>query len=160
MGIRLGVCHVVIMHWGARRLNGLPLPGLTERSSGMRRILTSPLTVVGFTLTFVFSYVIARGPEPFYYESMGTMLLAPVIYVRLLPAPYNHYLLQAFAANPLGCYLLCWVPVLLLISSVSCAFYSIRRQSFVAALTSLLICLVVFRTYHWLQPLGLTFALY
>ncbi len=148
------------MHWGAHRLDRLSFPGLAERSCNLKRILVSPLTVVSFTVAFVFFYVLVRGPEPFYYESLGTLLLAPVIYVRILPEPYNLYLLHAFAANPLSCYLVCWIPVLLLISSVSCAFYSLRRQSLVAALTSLLICLVVFRAYHWLQPLGMTYALY
>lgn len=119
----------------------------------------APVIVVGLTLLFVFAYVMARGPVPFYYESLGTMLLAPVIYVRLLPEPYNYYLLKAFAANPLGCYLLCWVPVLMLLSAVSCALHSLRRGSLPAALTSLSICVLVFGTYHYLQPFGLTFAL-
>ncbi|MFY8217315.1 MAG: hypothetical protein ACOVMP_12020 [Chthoniobacterales bacterium] len=119
----------------------------------------APVVVVGITVLLVFGYVMIRGPVPFYYESLGTMLLAPVIYVRLLPAPYDYYLLMAFAANPLGCYLLCWVPVLLLVSAVSCALHSLRRGSLPAALTSLSLCVVVFGTYHFLQPLGFTFAL-
>jgi len=128
-----------------------------SRSFGLWTI--APVLVVGLTMLLVFGYVIIRGPVPFYYESLGTMLLAPVIYVRLLPAPYDHYLLMAFAANPLGCYLLCWVPVLLLVSALSCALYSLRRGSLPAALTSLSLCVVVFGTYHFLQPLGFTFAL-
>jgi len=140
----------------------------TQSFAGLRSAKTArslplwtlaPLLVVGITILLVFSYVIIRGPIPFYYESLGTMLLAPVIYVRLLPAPYDHYLLMAFAANPLGCYLLCWVPVLLLVSAVSCALHSLRCGSLPAALTSLSICVVVFGTYHFLQPLGFTFAL-
>lgn len=145
------------MHRDPRGLHEMHPLGLDQRYSAVSRLLFTPGVIVGATLGLIFSYVLIRGPIPFYYESMGTMLLAPAIYVRLLPAPYDHYLLMAFAQNPLGCYLLCFVPVLLLVAAVSCAFHSLRRQSVPAAFTSFGLCGVVFGTYHWLQPLGITF---
>lgn len=141
------------------RNNELPVLGGREKLRACVRWVLSPAIIVGATMLFVISYVMIRGPLPFYYESIGTLLLSPAIYVRLLPAPYDYYLMAACVENPTACYLLCLIPVLLLISAVSCAIHSLRRDSVAAAMTSLALCLIVFGTYHYLQPLGISFIL-
>lgn len=121
-------------------------------------LVCSPAFVVAATATFVGTYIMLRGPIPFYYESMGTLIMSPAIYARLLPEPFDYHFLIALRANPTGCQLLCLVPVLILTSAVSCAVHSLRRHSLPAAFTSMGLCLLVFGIYHWIQPLGITFV--
>lgn len=118
-----------------------------------------PVLIVALTALSVAIYVLLVGPEAFYYESLGTLMLSPIIYVRILPAPLNEYLLYALAANPTGSLLLCLVPVLLLLLSVIAAINALRKRSVRAAVLCFTLCAVVFCTYHWVRPMGMTYVL-
>ena len=61
-----------------------------------KRVIT-PWGVVAFTAMAILTYIFWKGPERFYYESFGTWIVSPGIYVRLLPVPLNEWLLTGFA---------------------------------------------------------------
>lgn len=118
--------------------------------------LFTPWRIVALMTLAVTAYVMWRGPERFYYESYGTWILSPVIYVRLLPPPLNTWLLTAMHQFPVLVHLVCAAPVALLGLSLGCSVRAIRRDSVGFAVLAFALTLTVFAVYHWLQPFGLT----
>ena len=94
-----------------------------------KRLMLTPLRVVGFTAASIMIYVLWRGPERFYYESLGTWAISPSIYVRVLPSPFNQWLLAGIQKIPLLSAALCGAPLVMLLVSSASALYSIWRVS-------------------------------
>jgi hypothetical protein len=124
-----------------------------------KRVVT-PRAVVAFTATAILAYVLWKGPERFYYESFGTWIVSPGIYVRLLPFPLNDWLLRAMHHVPLLTSALHLAPLAMLASSFALSLYSIWNKTLVHALISLGLAATVFSVYHFLQPLGITLMRY
>ncbi len=104
----------------------------------------------------VTAYVLAVGPDEFYYESLGTLILSPIIYLRFVPAsvalPAGRFLLE----HPWSALVLCAIPVVMLVVAVLLGIFAYRKNSLLLSSLALLLTLVVFTTYHYLQPLGFT----
>ncbi len=111
------------------------------------------LALTGVSLAL---YLLWVGPERFYYESFATWIVSPAIYPRLLPAPWNGWLIQTLLHVPGACLLLMAIPVLLLLGALVAGVFSIRRDSRLLAWLCLGGTGLVFGVYHWLQPLGIT----
>lgn len=111
-------------------------------------MLAIPLLVAG--------YVLMVGPERFYYESVGTLLLSPLIYLRFCPPsvalPVGRFLLE----NPWAVMAVCGVPVGMLATAGAFGVAGYARNSLLPALVALLLVVAVFATYHCVQPLGFT----
>jgi hypothetical protein len=120
----------------------------------------TPQRVVAFTATAILIYVFWQGPERFYYESFGTWIVSPGIYVRLLPFPLNEWLLIGMRHVPLLASVLHLAPLVMLALSFALALYSIWNKTVVHALISLALVAAVFSVYHCLQPLGITLIRY
>jgi hypothetical protein len=120
----------------------------------------TPPRVVAFTATAILIYVFWQGPERFYYESFGTWIVSPGIYVRLLPFPLNEWLLIGMRHAPLLASVLHLAPLAMLALSCALAMYSIWNQTVVHALISLALVAAVFSVYHFIQPLGITLIRY
>ena len=118
--------------------------------------ILSPIRIVAFMVVGLLAYLLWIGPERFYYESFGTWILSPVIYVRILPPPFNGVLLHALHDSPGLVYLLYALPIFFLVLATLAAFRSIHRHSVVSALGALALMTLVFGVYHYLQPLGIT----
>jgi hypothetical protein len=116
----------------------------------------TPRRVVAFTATAILIYVFWQGPERFYYESFGTWIVSPGIYVRLLPSPWNGWLLTGLRHVPLLTSVLHLAPLAMLALSCGLAMYSIWNKTVVHALISLALAAAVFSVYHFIQPLGIT----
>jgi hypothetical protein len=125
-----------------------------------KRLMLTPLRVVGFTAASIMIYVLWRGPERFYYESLGTWAISPSIYVRVLPSPFNQWLLAGIQKIPLLSAALCGAPLVMLSLSFASALYSIWRESLAHAFISLALAAAVFSVYHCVQPLGIRFLNY
>lgn len=106
------------------------------------------------TLAGVVLYVFIQGAEKFYVESMGTLVLSPLIYIRLAPAPIHDWLLRA--SNPAVCLALCLVPVGMLLGAVGCGISAYRRNSLPLALAAFSTTAVIFGVYHAVKHLGFT----
>lgn len=137
---------------------------LTEaiRSASMhlaKRVIT-PWGVVAFTAMAILTYIFWKGPERFYYESFGTWIVSPGIYVRLLPVPLNQWLLTGLRDIPLLASALHLVPLALLSLSFALSLYSIWNKTVVHAFISLGLAAAVFSAYHFLQPFGITLIHY
>ena len=102
------------------------------------------------------AYVLAVGPTDFYYESFGTLLLSPVIYLRFLPASISHAAGRFLLDHSWAALVLCGIPVAMLLATASLGFLAYRKNSLLLSSVALLLALVVFTTYHFLQPLGFT----
>ncbi len=126
----------------------------------LRQIVITPQRVVAFTATAILIYVFWKGPERFYYEAFGTWIISPVIYVRILPVPFNQWLLSGIRNFPLLPAVLCMTPLLMLLVSLALAMYSIWQKSLLHAFISLGLTTIVFSVYHWVQPLGITLIRY
>jgi hypothetical protein len=104
----------------------------------------------------VASYVWSVGWEEFYWESYGTLLLSPIIYLRLCPPsvalPAGRFLLE----HPWAVMALCGIPVALLVLALVLGVCAYWRNSLLISSMALLLTLAVFTTYHFLQPLGFT----
>ena len=118
----------------------------------------TPLWVVAGTVLSVFLYVLIIGPEHFYYESTGTLIMSPLIYVRLMPFSWKRQALHWMNDIPYSSNLICLIPGLLLLLSGWLAYRSIRDHSLPKAFASFAVCATVFVTYHFLQPLGMTYV--
>jgi hypothetical protein len=119
-----------------------------------KRVVT-PWAVVAFTAMAILTYILWKGPERFYYESFGTWIISPGIYVRLLPVPLNQWLLTALHHIPLLNSALHLAPVALLALSFGLSLYSIWNKTVVHAFISLGLAAAVFSAYHFLQPFGI-----
>jgi len=102
------------------------------------------------------AYVLAVGPTDFYYESFGTLLLSPVIYLRFLPASISHAAGRFLLDHSWAGLVLCGIPVAMLLVAAIFWFLAYRKNSLLLSSFALLLALVVFTTYHFLQPLGFT----
>jgi hypothetical protein len=127
-------------------------------SSG--KIMVTPQRVVAFTVIAVTIYVLWQGPERFYYEAFGTWVVSPGIYVRVLPFPFNEWLLTGMRNVPFLPAVLCFAPLLMLSLSFAFALYSIWKESLIHAFVSLALAATVFSVYHCVQPLGITLIRY
>jgi hypothetical protein len=126
----------------------------------LRQIAITPQRIVAFTVTAIVMYVFWQGPERFYHEAFGTWIISPVIYVRLLPFPFNHWLLAGIRNFPPLSAILCIAPLLILSLSFAFAIYSIWQNSLVHAFLSLALAATVFSVYHCVQPFGITLIRY
>jgi hypothetical protein len=126
----------------------------------LRQITVTPQRVVAFTVTAIVLYVLWRGPERFYYESFGTWIISPAIYVRVLPFPFNQWLLAGIRNFPLLPAILCIAPLVMLSLSFAFALYSIWKESLIHAFISLALTATVFSVYHCVQPFGITLIRY
>jgi hypothetical protein len=122
--------------------------------------MVTPRRVVAFTVAAIVAYVLWRGPERFYYESLGTWVVSPSIYVRVLPNPINEWLLTGIRSVPLLSGVLCIAPMMMLSLSFAFALSSMWKQSLLHAFLSLGLAAAVFSVYHFVQPLGITLIRY
>ena len=120
----------------------------------------TPWRVVVFTVACIFAYVVWRGLERFYFESFATLIVSPAIYTRILPAPLNQWLLRLLIDHSYLSYALYAIPVGMLLLAVAACIHAIRKNSVPLALVAFLFVAIVFGTYHWLQPLGISYVLY
>ena len=127
---------------------------------GLAKKVITPWGVVAFTAMAVLTYILWQGPERFYYESFGTWIISPGIYVRLLPFPLNEWLLTALRHIPLLASALHLAPVALLALSFALSLYSIWNKTVVHAFISLGLAAAVFSAYHFLQPFGIELIRY
>lgn len=111
-------------------------------------VLAIPLLVV--------AYVLGVGPEKFYYESVGTLILSPIIYLRFCPPgvalPVGRFLLE----HPWAVAAICGVPVGMLAAAGVLGVFGYLRSSMLLSVMALCLVVVVFTTYHCLQPFGFT----
>lgn len=122
--------------------------------------MVTPHRVVAFTLAAIVAYVLWRGPERFYYESLGTWVVSPSIYVRVLPTPLNEWLLRGIQNFPILSGVLCVAPLAMLSLSFAFALSSMWKESLAHAFLSLGLAAAVFSVYHFVQPLGITLIRY
>jgi hypothetical protein len=127
---------------------------------GLAKRVITPWGVVVFTAMAILTYILWQGPERFYYESFGTWIVSPGIYVRLLPSPLNEWLLRALRHIPLLASALHLAPVALLALSFALSLYSIWNKTILHAFISLALATAVFSAYHFLQPFGITLIHY
>lgn len=127
---------------------GPEIPDMNFRSHQLPRLLVLAIPV------FATAYILAIGPDTFYYESFGTLILSPLIYLRLLPSslalPAGRFLLD----HPAALHVLCGIPVAMLLASASLGICAFRKNSLLLSSIALLLTLTVFTTYHFLQPFG------
>lgn len=122
---------------------------------GLAKRMVKPWGVVAFTAMAILTYILWRGPERFCYESFGTLIVSPVIYVRLLPFPLNEWLLTALRHIPVLASALHVAPLAILALSFALSLYSIWNKTVVHAFISLGLAAAVFSAYHFLQPFGI-----
>lgn len=104
----------------------------------------------------VAGYVSWVGPEKFYYESVGTLILSPLIYLRFCPTGLALSAGRFLLDHSWAVFVLCGIPVALLVVAGTLGVIGYRRNSLLLSAVALALTLVVFTTYHWLQPLGFT----
>jgi len=102
----------------------------------------------------VAAYVLAVGPHDFYYESLGTLLLSPIIYLRFVPASVALPAARFMLDHPWSALVLCAIPVVMLVVAVILGILAYRKNSLLLSSLALLLTLLIFTTYHYLQPLG------
>jgi hypothetical protein len=120
----------------------------------------TPQRVVAFTSVAVAIYVLWQGPERFYYEALGTWIISPGIYVRVLPFPLNEWLLTGIRTYSFLPGILCIAPVAMLSLSFGLALSSIWKPSLAHAFLSSGLAAAVFSVYHYVQPFGITLIRY
>jgi hypothetical protein len=113
--------------------------------------------IVLITLLLPLVYALSVGLERFWWESWGTWLLSPIIYVKVLPAPVGEILLRSMNAVPEFCNVLCAIPVGMLLLSSVLALRAFLVGSIVYAGAAFWLVSAVFIVYHHLQPLGMQF---
>ncbi len=116
--------------------------------------------VVFFTVALIVLYIVCIGPERFAFESFGTWMLSPLIYVRLLPGPLSHWLVTAMLHQPLIGHAFCIAPIAMLSAAAVLGVHAVKRNSLPSAYVSLALSATVFSVYHLVQPMGMTYVSY
>lgn len=112
--------------------------------------------IVALTAILVFLYMAWIGPERFCFESLGTLVVSPAIYPRLLPSPWKGWLLHMLVGAPWTGLILQAVPVFMLLGALGAATVALAKDSIILACAALGLTGIVFGVYHFLQPLGMT----
>lgn len=120
----------------------------------------TPRRVVIFTGALIVLYVLCIGPERFAFESFGTWIVSPMIYVRFLPDPLNHWLIHAMVRQPWIGHAFCVIPIAMLVAAFVLAIHAVRRNSLTSAYVSLGLSSIVFAVYHLVQPMGISVVYY
>lgn len=115
-----------------------------------------PMLFMGTAAMGVFIYLVGIGLTKFYFESVGTLILSPIIYVRILPEPFDGWLLKSFVQYPMLQLLVSAVPVAILGAATISGAISLWLQSTWLAFVSMFAIASVFVCYHFLQPFGVT----
>jgi len=102
-------------------------------------------------------YVLCQGIERFYWESFGTWVISPIIYIRLSPQPLKNWMIRAVNAEPMLGDFLCGVPVVMAILSLALGVLAYRRRSLPIALVSCGLMTTIFVVYHSVKHLGMHF---
>ena len=116
--------------------------------------------IVALTGVLVVLYLAWVGPERFYFESFGTLIVSPAIYPRLLPPPWQGWLLRVLVGAPWTGLILQAAPVLMLLGAMAAALVSVAKNSVLLACAALGLTSIVFGAYHFLQPFGITLRFY
>jgi hypothetical protein len=159
--VRQPLCQIAAIStkYGEKRGCGIRFASLHIAMS-LGKGMVTPHRVVAFMVAAIVTYVLWRGPERFYYESLGTWVISPSIYVRVLPVPLNEWLLGGMRSFPLLSGVLCVAPLVMLSLSFAFALSSMWKESLVHAFLSLGLAATVFSVYHFVQPLGITLIRY
>ena len=99
-------------------------------------------------------YIFLRGVQEFYIEAFGTWLLSPLIYIRLSPAPLSDWLVRMCAHFRGFDLLLCSIPVLIFLASLTAGFFAHQKRSVALAVVSSLLMTTIFVVYHSVKHLG------
>lgn len=112
--------------------------------------------IVALTAVLVVGYMAWVGPQRFYFESFGTLIVSPAIYPRLLPSPWKGHLLKILVGTPWTGFILQAIPVLMLLGALAAALVAIAKDSALLACGAMGMTGIVFGVYHFLQPFGIT----
>lgn len=104
-------------------------------------------------------YIFWQGMERFWWESYGTWIISPVIYVRLTPQPYKYWLLDALNSGPLLSYFLCFVPVFMGVVALAFGAVGYRRRSLSFAIAACALATTVFVVYHSVKHMGIQYQI-
>ncbi len=102
-------------------------------------------------------YVLCQGIERFWWESFGTWVISPIIYIRLCPPPFQYWMVDAVNAQPLLGNLLCGVPVVMASTSLVLGVLAYRRRSLPFAVASCVLMTTIFVVYHSVKHMGMHF---
>jgi len=116
--------------------------------------------VIALNPVVVFAYVIWQGLDRFFVESYGTLLLSPLIYIRLLPAPFSEQLLRAANASEWLNWLILAIPLGMLLAALLLSVRAFFVRSLLSALVATLLVTLVFGVYHSVKHMGLTVVYY
>ena len=116
----------------------------------------TPRRVVALTGLLVVLYLLWVGPERFVIESSGTWVVSPSIYTRLLPAPWNAWLVRSLLHAPWTCVVVLAIPVVMVFIAIAVAAVAVIKNSMLLALAAFILTGLLVGAYHFLQPLGIT----
>ena len=110
--------------------------------------MATPSRIVVLTLLLITIYICILGMEFFVVESVGAMVLFPVVLAQKLPAPWNHSVLAAMLHNNFFIDIFSLIPPVLLLVSILLAAFSILKNSLKIACVASAMAFSVFVTYH------------
>lgn len=116
--------------------------------------------IVVFTVAAILLYIIWVGPERFAWESFGTWIVSPLIYVRLIPDPLKSWLIKAMVHEPLIGHAFCVIPVAALAAAFVLGMHALVSNSLRSAYLSFGLSALVFFIYHLIQPMGISVVYY
>lgn len=106
----------------------------------------------------VTAYISWQGAQRFWWEAFGTWMMSPVIYARLCPEPLKHWFMHTSYFWPSANFLLCMVPVAMLLLSLGLGILAWHRNSARTAVVSCLLMTTVFAFYHSVKHMGMQFV--
>ena len=119
--------------------------------------MTAQLLLVANAFGIV-TYIFWQGLEKFYWESFGTWVISPIIYVRICPEPFKYWLLTGINSGPLS-QILCMIPVAMGFISLGLAALAIRKSSVPLALAACGLMSTIFIVYHSVKHMGMQLVL-
>ena len=114
--------------------------------------------IIAIGLGGIVLYIALRGFEAFYYESLGTLIVSPIIYLRLMPEEAARLVRAIFVRHGWTTWVVCAVPITMLVSAAIAGTVAFWKRSALLAAGSIGLAWMVFGVYHLLRPMGITFV--
>lgn len=104
-------------------------------------------------------YIFWQGLEKFWWESFGTWIISPVIFVRICPEPFKYHLLALINSWSAIDFLICGVPVVMFVAAILIGAIAYRKNSLPMAMAACVLMSTIFVVYHSVKHLGISFQI-
>jgi hypothetical protein len=102
-------------------------------------------------------YILWQGVEKFWWESFGTWMISPLIYVRICPEAFKPSMLALANSGWVANAIFCGIPLVMFVVALIAGSVAFWNKSLRLAAIACFLMSSIFLVYHSIKHLGMTF---